>query len=455
MSSVWDTEFLVDLGEDLDLPPTGSWASSRRSTIRRLRLAVPLLALLILVTAAAPPPPAPLRLAAHIPVGFDASVMVEGPNLYVYDIAEGHNGIRAYRLEDGALQWSASTAELATETTMSYIDGRVIVSMADTDARGEHTVAFDAATGQRLWTSDLGFAVVTESGVLVESAPPPPGFNFPGTVPSETFSLLDASTGRTRWSVDAPVNCLTDIAGRAGGPATVLVELCLNSARLTEIDLSDGDVAAARDVGLGDPEANLFQPPADQMDDPELFVINGTVLVAHADSPTPTVDAYDMNDLRQRWTGLSIAAPESLDPCGPALCVSDELATGSVVDPLTGKRIGVIPPRNTATPGDGALVLVPLRQAASPSDVTPLPSIAAGTSSPLPPARDSRSTLPAGNAIWLARWHVTETSSARLPAGAATPIEFLPGVDALSCIEIAGYLGCTTTPDHISLWELR
>ena len=138
----------------------------RRPVIRRFRLAVPICAVLFLVSAAAPPPARALRLIARVPVGVDTSVMIEADSqgtdartCYGHRSAHGDAGIRAYGLADGRLRWSATTVELATETTMTYLDGRVIVSMADTDSGGEHTVAFDARTGRRLWTSDLGFAV--------------------------------------------------------------------------------------------------------------------------------------------------------------------------------------------------------------------------------------------------------------------------------------------------------
>jgi hypothetical protein len=467
MSSIWATESLVDLGEDFDVAPVGSSVGWRWPLIRRFRLAIPVCALLFLVAAASSPPAAPLRLAASIPVGVDASVMIEGSNLYVYDIADGHDRIRAFGLDGDGLRWSAPASELATETTMSYVAGRVIVSMADTDSAGEHTVAFDASTGKRLWTSDLGYAVVAAGGVLVESAPRPPGFNYPGTVETATFRLLDARTGLTRWSVNVPNNCVT----RLSSSTTSLVELCLNSSRLTAVDLSDGHTAATREVDLGEPADNFFLPPANQMDEPQLVLIADTILVAHANAPRPTIDAYAMSDLHVRWTGPAVVPGESIDQCGVDVCLSDGESSGAAVDLLTGQQIAATPSRSATAPPDGSLILVPIGQSTPPSVAAVLRPIAAGHSATLPSARDEqlavRQTRPevggahpaagdvllATNAMWLARWAAMD-HQAGSEAGRVEQIEILHDVTAQSCVTTAGYLACTTAVDRISLWKL-
>lgn len=449
MSGAWDVETLVDLGEDFDVRPSGSPLSARWARARRLRLAAPACALLFLAAASSAPPPSAARLVAGLRIGVDASVMIEGSDLYVYDLREGRDGISAYDLADGRRLWSAAAPELATETTMSYVDGRVIVSMADTDPGGEHTVAFDARTGRREWTNEFGFAVVVRGGVLVESAPRPPGFNYPGTVPTATFRLLDAQTGDPMWTVAVPDNCVTALASPTGGLASDLVELCLTSSRLTEIDLADGRPTASRGVDLGDPSVNVDLPLRDRLYEPWLIAIGDTVLVAHANTPTPTIDAYAQSDLRQRWTGVSFVPGQQVELCGTAVCVYNGEASGAVIDLGTGDQIGRTPPRRVAQPGQGSLVLLPLGQAVAPPDVAALPSTPTGLSAALPAARDPRSAAPGGDAMMLARWHVSASG-----IEAAAPIDVLRGVAARSCASIGGYVACATAADRLSVWRL-
>ncbi|HEY1488593.1 MAG TPA: PQQ-binding-like beta-propeller repeat protein [Micromonosporaceae bacterium] len=448
----WDLEPVVDLGEDFDVPtatppPAVTW--HRRPQVRAALL---ILLVLVLVAASMPTPTGPLRLAARIPIGIDASAMIEGPNLYIYDISDGHNGLRAYRLDGGELLWSAVTSELAPETTMQYVDDRIVVSMTDTDAGGEHTVAFDAQTGRRAWSSDFGYATIATGGVLVESAPRPPGFNYPGTVRSATFRLVDTPTGRTEWSVALPDECDTQVASTAGR-ASALVELCANSSQLSVIDLADGRTAASRSVFLGNPADNFVLPPPDQMEEPQLTVAGDTLLIAHANAPQPTIDAYAIADLNQLWSGLPVVEGQDVDQCGTALCVYDGASNGSVFDLHSGKEIGLIPPRTVPTPPSGMLELVPVGQPLTFSTGYVLQSIAHGQGTLLSEGRDQLSTVPAADAMWLASWHVTQSASGRQTVH-TTPIQIIRGVDDLSCVQIVDYLACSTPHSSLTLWQV-
>jgi hypothetical protein len=439
-----ESGFLIDLGVDFELVPERPWTPSWRKLLRRLRLAVPACAVLLLVAAAVPAAVHPLRLLARVPLGLDPDVMVVGDDLYVYDVsgdyqASGYsNTVRDYRLDDGGLRWSASLPELPPETTMTYVDGRVIVSMTATDAQGEHTAALDARTGRRLWASDLGSAVRVAGGMLVESTPPPPGFNFVGTSRTTSFRLLDAQTGRVRWSVDLDGDCLARTGGPAGGPADVLVALCASAARLTEIDLADGTAVTTRTVDLGDPGRNFLLPAADRLAEPQLAVVGDTVLVAHAHAPVPAVDAYAMTGLVPRWTGVPVLAGQHLDRCGADLCVLDADGAGPLVDPRTGAPVGQARPR--PGPADGALVLAP--PGAGDAAARAVPAVPAGTSMALPRADPAHA---GGGAVVLARWHA---------GGPPDPVTILSGVRTPSCLQPGGYLACATTAGALALWRL-
>lgn len=452
MAAGTGAESLIDLGVDFGpREPDDSWVPTRRA-LRRLRPAVPILAVLLLARAAVAAPADPLRrVARNVPVNIDASVMVAGGDLYVYDV----DGLHAYRLDGGAPLWSAPMTEVPTETAMSYRDGLLLVSMdATDDARAEHTVAFDGVTGHRLWASDLGFAEAVSGGVLLSSAPPPPGYNFVGTNLTETFQLLDARTGTARWSLEFDPDCLTSVVSAVGGPADTLVVLCASTRELTEYGLADGLVRARRSVDLGDPGSNFLLPAADRLPVPQLAVVGDTIAVAHAHAPVPAVDGYALGPLDRRWSGSLIMAGQTLRPCGARLCLVDASGGGPVVDPATGTRTGTLP--DATGPADGSLVLVPQRG----GTVTPVPTVGAGASVVLPAGGtvgvDLRLPLnrPPGLSVvtpgtgtpgasaWLARW----------TGGGPLLIGSLPGAGAGSCAAAGGYLICATS-GGITVWQ--
>jgi putative pyrroloquinoline-quinone binding quinoprotein len=434
MSSAWGSEPLIDLGEVAGIA-AASRTSTRSPALRWFRLALAMCAVVLLATSSAGPAPLDgLRLIARVPVGVDASVMIDGSDIYVYDIADGHHGVMAYALDRGGLRWSAATSEFGADTTMDYIDGRVIVSTIGADSGGGRTVALDARTGERLWTSDLGNAIAAAGWVLVTSTPS----TGPGDA-TGSFRLIDARTGQVRWSLRVPVNCAAEVASPSGGVPSVLIELCPRSSRLTEMDLSDGRTVAARTVDLGDPA------PSDQM-----VIAGDTIVIAHANAPTPTIDAYAMSDLHQRWTGLPILDGQDIGACGIDLCVSG----GPIFDPHTGKRVGRATFRDPATPGPGPMVLVPVGTTDPPSNAVAIPTIAADVSGRLPPALVLNPPAPAGSAMVLDSWRITSPGHAR-PAAVAAPTEILNDLDATSCVDVATYLACTTAVDVLSLWKPR
>ncbi|HKD98068.1 MAG TPA: PQQ-binding-like beta-propeller repeat protein [Micromonosporaceae bacterium] len=470
MSGGSDSGSLIDLG--VDFHPVGerewtpSWQRlSWQRLLRRLRLAVPVFAVLLLVAASVAAPVDPLRLVLRVPVNLDPDVMIVGGDLYVYGIAGGTdifsaevgnaNILRDYRLDGGGLRWSAPLPELPNESTISYLDGRVIVSMAATDATGEHTVALDARTGRRLWASDLGFAVGVADGVLVGSTPPPPGFNFVGTNPTTSFRLLDAATGQSRWSIGLDGDCLARPVSATDGPPDTLVALCASSTRLIEVDLASGAVVSTRTVDLGDPGRNFLLPAADQLPEPQLAVVGDTVLVAHApggsaptsdgggQTPTPTVDAYTLAGLVPRWSGVPVFAGQRLAGCGASLCILGTDGGGTLVDPRTGDPTGRVPPGTG--PAEGALVLMPLDGGDTGPRAVPVvavPAVAAGTSLALPSADPAAASV---THALLARWRA---------GGPPDRVTILSGVRVPSCLRTDGYLACATTNGQLALWQL-
>ncbi len=416
----------VDLGEDFGAPvevETPPW----RPHWRRFRLPVLLVLLLLFCAASVEPPPSLLRVVARTPVADDASVMIADSELFVLDLT---HGVRAYDLADGRLRWSTQTIELATETTMTYDDGNVIVSMDDTDASGEHTVALDAATGRKMWTSDFGSAQQVADGVLVQAMPRPAGYNYPGTPQSGSVRLIDARTGATRWTHDVDVNCAMQVA-------TEIVELCPNTSKLTVIGLVDGLPIVSRTVELGDAAVNFLLPQQDQIDVPQLFVAGNTILIAHAHSPKPVLDAYELSNLSPLWGGVSIAYGQHFEQCGTAVCLTDGPSAGDAYDLATGRPVSSLV--YVPAPTGSRYVFIPVGFNALDQTTIPMPSADAGLSVGLP---DSEPRLAESSLL------------ARAVDDIVTLIQIVPGVGPDSCATVAGYLVCTTIDHQLTAWKV-
>jgi PQQ-like domain len=434
MPSDWESEPLVDLGANFDLPPVEMASNSGFQRARRFRLAGAVIAVLLLASASALPAREPLVIAARITIGLDAKLMVQGSELFISDITGGHSEIRAYALESGRLRWSATTSELATEATMHFRDGAVIVSTAEFTSTGTNTEAFDAATGRSLWSSDLGDASVTSTGVLLDTPQPPDGQgdNSSALPPLE---LVDTRTGALRWSRPVDGACVSEMSNPSSGPGAALVELCADTSTLSLVDLSDGRTVASRQVALGDQIDEFILPPTDQMLAPQLVVLGDDVLVAHANAPVPTIDAYADSDLASLWSGLQLVDGLDVAVCGSALCayVGSE---GTVIDPISGKQTGTVPSPSSPQLADGALLLAPVGAHPTKRALDVMPSVRAGTVTPVPPTG-------AGDA-WLEIWR---------PDGSPEPVELLHDVGTNACVHADGYLACSTSALQLSFWK--
>jgi len=444
---------LVDLG-DVSVPiPDSAAVAVRPFPVRRLRWPALLCALLLLVTGSAGVRRGVLPRPAAIPVGIDESVMVAGGSLYVYDIADGHNRISAYDLPSGHRRWAVPAVELATETTMTPVDGLIVVSMSDSDASGEHTVAFDARTGARRWTSDRGSATVVAGGVLVAAEPRDPGFNYPGTLSTTTYQLLDARTGSTRWQRAIPDDCGTQAVPAVAGLPPTLLQFCPLDATLTEIDLRTGTTLDGRTVDVGDPQSAFRVPEAYRMTDPTVTVVGDDVLIAHENVPTATVDAYALAGLARLWSDVPLQG-QIPQPCGRYVCVDldDGLSTGERIDPDTGRVIGSGSEADTAPPTAGAWVFLTGAGNVATLSVTGIPAVPAGTSVRIQPPRSGLPFQVTGTSMVLARWHGTARSSGTA-APAVDDMTTLRDVTAESCVNAAGQLICPTA-SGLAVWHL-
>ncbi len=78
------------------------------------------------------------------------------------------------------------------------------------------------------------------------------------------------------------------------------------------------------------------------------MAVDGVVVLAHADSPTPVMDAYAQNDLHALWSGVPFVAVSGIYDCDGDLCLDGE-GVEVVLDPHTAKVLA--PHRDDSTAG--------------------------------------------------------------------------------------------------------
>jgi hypothetical protein len=378
------------------------------------------IAILTLCGASLAPPPPPLRPVMRVPVASDVSAMVAAGDLYVLDLM---HGVRAFDLRDGRTLWSARIVELATETTMTYVSGQVVVSMDDSDATGEHTVAFDARTGAKRWTSDFGSAQVVGGALLVQSQPVSPG-GVPGAPRIGGLRALDPVTGAVRWTRPVSEECSVDIEAS-------IVELCPNESTLSVIGLGDGQPIATRTVELGDVAVNFLLPAQDRFDEPRLVVAGDVVMLAHAGIPLAVVDGYALGDLRTIWSGRPVLPGQYFQACGDAVCFTNGPTAGTAFDPHTGRTVATPHP---AEPDH--LVLLPT--GADVRAAVDVPSVPAGASAAI-------TDLDRPMDVTLAVFR----------DGSLIPVESLTGTGRDTCAQVADYLACATSGGRLTVWQDR
>ncbi len=411
---------------------------------RRARLAVPLCAVLFLAAASAQAPVSPIAVSARVPVGLDASVVVLGDEAIVVEIRDQQNEISAYQLTGGKLIWTSRLDVLASDVNIVTADGAVIVSMSDMAASGLHTQAFDARTGAHLWDARDGLLDLDDHDDLMLRT----GDSDAGPM---TVKRVDPRTGVVRWQTVVKQFCQYAFGNDPSlRLAAAFVEMCFtdlgdssfstDTPTLRVLDATTGVVKATRVLDLT--RSGFFtMPDPNQLDTPELNVWNGAVLVAHANVPQPTVDAFDVATLRPLWHGLAITAQDSLQPCGALLCVYRTNGI-EVLDPATGRRLPGPAPFDGARTTGSAYVLVPDEPNIVAAGQLLVAQVPEGISVTVP-------TWSTG-LVWLASVTYGPAAGRSTPE----PIQPMRGVGPGACFEAGTYLGCSTSRDELSFWRL-
>jgi hypothetical protein len=447
---------VIDLGEMA--PMTGPPAPMPEPTVvaktRWIRdvkvLALLLLSVGVLAASAAPLRP-PMMLAALIPIGAPASVVVIGDRAIVIDGHNGHYEISAYALSRGARMWTAPIAADANSPGLSVTATTLMVTMYDDGAGSVLTQAYDLDSGGVLWsTHAFTGPTLPGGGVLALDT-------FGGSVANggggTHVNLLDQRTGAARWTVTIPGNCQVGYGGEPADIAVGLVELCVPTGELAVRDLDTGLVRARQHVDLFPTAGGAL------LTQPSVNVVDGLVLVGHDlgsrvgtgpivnDGPTTEVDAYRASDLARLWTAQQTTDAAYFFPCGTNICQAGDGGGDAVLDPRTGRRIaGMAPPGEPArffvpvADKPTTLVLVPAEKSPGPLDAEIVPYYVY----PVPQGQLAQVPSSTDGLTWVAR----QTSAG------LQPIQQLRGVRADSCLEISAYVVCSMPAHVLAVWHL-
>jgi outer membrane protein assembly factor BamB len=253
-----------------------------------------------------------------------SGIAVEGGTAY---LADDDGNVYAIALSDGSVSWTGTTLG-EVQAPPAVADGRVFVTGRDTQNQHSELVAFDAATGRRLWVYAPSVAGSTSSGPSVADGAVITGFadrsihafsaqdgierwshlalslfspaTAPAAGPDGAYLIdvagglyrLDPATGRRLWDYqlnDLVVRSAPVVSGNA-----VLVGL--NDGQLAAVDRSSADL-----VWESRPSPGLIGPIA----------VTGDTIVASKGGHAPGLVAFAHDD---QGTLLSVPSPTRLKP---------------------------------------------------------------------------------------------------------------------------------------------
>ncbi|MFF0178300.1 PQQ-binding-like beta-propeller repeat protein [Micromonospora sp. NPDC005223] len=293
---------VIDLGELSDASP-GPAPRPPRAVGRPFRSLLALLVALLTLTAAAPPRhPAEWTL----PGGLGSAVFVSGEVVYVVRPNRG-DGRELVMYRGERELWRSPLPGAGTAVSVWQQDGRVMVTGPTGDDTDWETVTYDAATGADVWRRrGVAFAV---GGVLLSQSA--------ASDPSPSITRVDPADGRTMWTMPS-----TGMLGLDYGSGAERMVLSPVTGQTVVVDARTGARVAARDL-------HPVRPPAQR----QVLTLGGLLLeIRDADG---TVEAYDLDTLRPRWT-VEQKFVDYVDNCGALLCAARPAGGMTALDPATG-----------------------------------------------------------------------------------------------------------------------
>ncbi|SCL31211.1 PQQ-like domain-containing protein [Micromonospora nigra] len=306
---------LIDLG-DMDgntdaraLPPPS------RAVGRPVRVALTVLLVLVTLTASAGPV---VQSRATVPAAAGAAVFLSGERLFVVQppptrADDGRSELVTYPVPQRAAPgwqrpeplWRVPLPPGSRSWRVEVVSAGVLVSVS---GREQTTLLLDADTGRTRWTAP-GIAITDGSDqVLLQTLANQP-----------TLRAVELATGRERWAVPVP---MTGVDQRFRDGVIDRVVRALPGGPVEVLDSRTGSVLHQLDPSAG-------QRPIHH----QVQVAGDLVLMVR--SRPATLVAYEVDGLRQRW---STALPRvgRVTPCGVLLCVVGQTGGVRALDPATG-----------------------------------------------------------------------------------------------------------------------
>lgn len=346
------SEIVIDLDIRPNDPPAGAAGPRPGIGVRRWRTAAAVLAGILVLSAggAAPFPAPPLREVFAAPVGPSAFYRLAGDVLVTVTptaaaTAQPGHRMTGYDLPTGRQLWSA---DLVVEdfTTghpaigVATADGVLLVSEGGTPST--QTTALDPRTGQRRWSVPYWLSALPgePTGLVFDSvfapesrlAPDAPGgqtetyHSADGSRYTEppiglVLHAVDLATGRFRWTSPRLATAATVPA--ADDEPTVL---------LTR-------PAEGAGVEVRDPVTGAVRHRLDWPDEKLVFAVRmGDVVAVSHSGPDPGVTGYSADLSQRRWRrSLPGVAHPFVAVCGRVLCHQDPTGGTVAFDPATGE----------------------------------------------------------------------------------------------------------------------
>jgi outer membrane protein assembly factor BamB len=280
---------------------------------------------------------------------------VAGDVLYIFDGSYPPNRVSAYGLRDGHLLWRKNAPVGAVYEDVTQVGARTLLVPDPCSAsRPVTTVALDTRTGREAWRRPGVPEQSIAGGRLLVLSRPGPTYGCGGAYPPSNelpvyWDAVDTRTGAVRWSTEVPALPRTAFDAYDGTAQRVV--LVATDGTTTSRNLVTGEVTGRITL----PELAVSAKPAgtagtvDEIADPQLAVAGGAAIVmrpvaaAGARPGLVEITAYDLVDLRRRWTAQATvgpAGPQSgnyavVSGCGAMVCLYTPTVT-ILLDPRTG-----------------------------------------------------------------------------------------------------------------------
>lgn len=335
---------LIDLGLDRT-PPVAAEPWSERAAWQRRRLdlrrsprlrrwiaAVVVFAATVAGVGASAPAQPKLVPAFRLPLTEGGDFAIRGDLLYRVLPVPGGTSLTAYRLTDGAPQWSAdmrfgSNPTIDRLASLYPIDDVIVIggmTMPDGtfgDLPIGHTAAYDAVTGRLLWSREgFGQGRLAAGLLLMYRDIPPPPLATSGDI---EHAAVDIRTGAVRWTLRQRSTAQQQMAFDWSDRDQVW--------RWMATAAPDG-LVSIRDLITGEVVGTLRGDPLPP--DGRLDLFDELLIMWDTSGPTVRLKAYDLGNLTPRWTAPA-GREEYLGRCGPWICVGGDNITRAL-DPADG-----------------------------------------------------------------------------------------------------------------------